>query len=128
MKTIKEKEIFPVNAQAIWDIISDPTNSSWVPTVEEITLDVDVRSFSMEGMGELKEKILKIDHDNKIFQYSAIQTPAPIEHHLATIQISPLDNDNCEFSWTTEIEPEIFAEGIHQGMLISLKELKKIFP
>jgi len=39
-----------------------------------------------------------------------------------------LDNDNCEFSWTTEIEPEIFAEGIHQGMLISLKELKKIFP
>ena len=39
MKTIKEKEIFPVNAQAIWDIISDPTNSSWVPTVEEITLD-----------------------------------------------------------------------------------------
>ena len=110
------------------DIISDPTNSSWVPTVEEISLDGDVRSFSMEGMGELKEKILKIDHDNKIFQYSAIQTPAPIEHHLATIQICPLDNDNCEFSWTTEIEPEIFAEGIHQGMLISLKELKKIFP
>ena len=59
MKTIKEKEIFPVNAQAIWDIISDTTNSSWVPTVEEITLDGDVRSFSMEGMGELKEKILK---------------------------------------------------------------------
>ena len=128
MKTIKEKEIFPVNAQAIWDIISDPTNSSWVPTVEEISLDGDVRSFSMEGMGELKEKILKIDHDNKIFQYSAILTPAPIEHHLATIQISPLDNDNCEFSCTTEIEPEIFAEGIHQGMLISLIELKKIFP
>ena len=128
MKTIKEKEIFPVNAQAIWDIISDPTNSSWVPTVEEISLDGDVRSFSMEGMGEFKEKILKIDDDNKIFQYSAIQTPAPIEHHLATIQICPLDNDNCEFSWTTEIEPEIFAEGIHQGMLISLKELKKIFP
>lgn len=128
MKTIKEKEIFPVNAQAIWDIISDPTNSSWVPTVEEISLDGDVRSFSMDGMGELKEKILKIDHDKKIFQYSAIQTPAPIEHHLATIQISPLDNDNCEISWTTEIEPEIFAEGIHQGMLISLKELKKIFP
>ena len=105
MKTIKEKEIFSVNAQAIWDIISDPANSSWVPTVEEISLDGDVRSFSMEGMGELKEKILKIDHDNKIFQYSAIQTPAAIEHHLATIQICPLDNDNCEFSWTTEIEP-----------------------
>jgi hypothetical protein len=99
-----------------------------VPTVEEISLEGDVRSFSMEGMGELKEKILKIDHDNKIFQYSAIKTPAPIEHHLATIQISPLDNDSCEFSWTTEIEPEIFAEGIHQGMLISLKELKKLFP
>ena len=58
MKTIKEKEIFPVNAQAIWDIISDPTNSSWVPTVEEISLDGDVRSFSMEGMGQLKDCLL----------------------------------------------------------------------
>ena len=71
MKTIKEKEILPVNAQAIWDIISDPTNSSWVPTVEEISLDGDVRSFSMEGMGELKEKILKIDHDNNCLLYTS---------------------------------------------------------
>ena len=80
MKTIKEKRFFQ-SMHKRYDIISDPTNSSWVPTVEEISLDGDVRSFSMEGMGELKEN-LKIDHDNKIFQYSAIQTPAPIEHHL----------------------------------------------
>ena len=59
MKTIKEKEIFPVNAQAIWDIISDPTDSSWVPTVEEVSLDGDVRSFSMESHGRTKRKNFK---------------------------------------------------------------------
>jgi len=29
-------------------------------------------------------------------------------------------------AWTTEISPEVFAEGIHQGMLISIDGIKKI--
>jgi hypothetical protein len=28
--------------------------------------------------------------------------------------------------WTTEIEPEIFSNSIHQGMLISIEGIKKV--
>ncbi len=58
-------------------------------------------------------------------QYSAIDTPAPIEHHLATMHITPVNNQECVLSWTTEISPDIFADGIHQGMLISIEGIQK---
>ena len=80
----------------------------------------------MKGMGQITEKILKQDHANMTLQYSAIQTPAPIEHHLATMQITPLSDQECMLSWTTEISPDIFADGIHQGMLVSIEGIKKI--
>jgi hypothetical protein len=51
---------------------------------------------------------------------------APINHHLAIIKISEVTDNKCLLDWTTEIDPEIFADAIHQGMLISIKGLRKV--
>jgi hypothetical protein len=91
-----------------------------------MTLEGDCRVFEMEGMGKVKEQILLLDNDMMKLQYSAIETRTPIDHHLATMQISQIDTENCKLLWTTEIEPEIFADAIHQGMLISIDGIKKI--
>ena len=45
--------------------------------------------------------------------------------HLATMQVTEIDDFSCQLDWTTEIDPEIFAEAIHQGMLISIEGIKK---
>ena len=42
------------------------------------------------------------------------------------MQISEIDNENCQLEWTTEIDPEIFAEAIHQGMLVSIEGIKAV--
>ena len=42
------------------------------------------------------------------------------------MKIIPHDNFSCFLEWTTEIEPEIFAESIHQGMLVSIEGIKNI--
>ena len=63
MKTIEEKRSFNVSPEMIWNIISDLSRSDWVPGVESITLEDNVRTFKMKGMGRLVEKILKCDHD-----------------------------------------------------------------
>ena len=91
-----------------------------------MTLEGDCRVFEMEGMGKVKEQILLLDNDAMRLQYSAIETRTPLDHHLATMQISSIDAASCKFLWTTEIEPEIFADAIHQGMLISIDGLKKV--
>jgi hypothetical protein len=79
----------------------------------------------MEGMGAVKERILLLDNELMKLQYSAVETRTPIEH-LATMQISEIDNENCQLEWTTEIDPEIFAEAIHQGMLVSIEGIKAV--
>ena len=126
MKTLKEDIRFNCSAGELWSILSDIGRCDWVPTIEEITLEGDCRHFEMKGMGQITEKILKQDHSNMIIQYSAIQTPAPIEHHLATMQIASINDQECMLSWTTEISPDIFADGIHQGMLASIEGIQKI--
>tara|TARA_Y100001970_G_scaffold192339_1_gene233754 strand:- start:344 stop:739 length:396 start_codon:yes stop_codon:yes gene_type:complete len=124
MKTIEEKRSFSVPPGRIWNIISDLSRSDWVPGVESISLEDNVRTFKMEGMGRLVEEILKCDHDLLELQYSAIETLAPINHHLAKINLVSHDNESTEFIWTTEIDPAEFADAIHQGMVMSLDQLE----
>ena len=126
MKTLKEETKFNCSANELWLILSDLGRCDWVPTIDKITLEGDFRHFEMTGMGKITEKILKQDDASMTLQYSAIKTPAPIEHHLATMQIASLNEQECMLSWTTEISPDIFADGIHQGMLISIDGIKKV--
>ena len=126
MKTIEEKRSFNVSPQMIWNIISDLSRSDWVPGVESITLEDNVRKFKMQGMGRLVEKIVKCDHDALELEYSAIETLAPINHHLAKIKLVSNENDSTDFIWTTEIDPEEFADAILQGMVSSLDQLELV--
>ena len=126
MKTIEEKRSFNVSPQMIWNIISDLSRSDWVPGVESITLEDNVRTFKMEGMGRLVEKIVKCDHDAYELEYSAIETLAPINHHLAKIKLVSNENESTNFIWTTEIDPEEFADAILQGMVSSLDQLELV--
>lgn len=126
MKTLKEETKFNCSANELWLVLSDVGRCDWVPTIDKITLEGDFRHFEMTGMGQITEKILKQDDASMTLQYSAIKTPAPIEHHLATMQIASLNEQECMLSWTTEISPDIFADGIHQGMLISIDGIKKV--
>ena len=126
MKTLTERVQLDCSAKHLWSILSDVGRCDWVPTIEKITLDGDCRLFEMEGMGTITEKILLKDNEQMILQYSAIETPAPIEHHLATMKIIPDNDSKCYLEWTTEIEPEIFADSIHQGMQVSIAGIKKV--
>ena len=126
MKTIEEKRSFNASPQMIWNIISDLSRSDWVPGVESITLEDNIRTFKMKGMGRLVEKIVKCDHDAYELEYSAIETLAPINHHLAKIKLVSNENESTNFIWTTEIDPEQFADAILQGMVSSLDQLELV--
>jgi hypothetical protein len=76
-------------------------------------------------MGDLVEKIITLDNDNYELHYSAIKTDIPINHHLAVIRLESIENKTL-FSWSTEIDPDVFAEGIRNGMLASLAALEVV--
>ena len=126
MKILKEQAVFNSAANNLWQILSDVTRCDWIDTVDNIEMEGDCRIFEMAGMGRIKERIIKLDNESMELQYSAVETMAPIKHHLATIKISEETENKCLLNWTTEIDPEIFADAIHQGMLISIKGLRKV--
>ena len=126
MKVLREEIILDCSAKVLWDILSDISRCDWVPTVDKISLDGDCRIFAMEGMGSITEKILLLDNETMTLQYSAIDTPVPIKHHLASMRVVKVDEEHCQLEWKTEIDPEIFAEGIHQGMLLSIEGIRKL--
>ena len=126
MKTLFEETIFNCSATDLWVVLSDVGRCDWVPTINKIILEDDYRYFEMDEIGQITEKILKIDNENMVLQYSAIKTPASIEHHLATMQVVYLNDQECVLNWTTEISPDIFADGIHQAMLLSIDGIKTV--
>ena len=126
MKTIKEEKIFDCSADVRWSILSDVSRCDWVPSVETISLDGDCRFFVMEGMGRIVERILLLDNETMTLQYSAIETPAPVDHHRATMRVLEVDEGHCQLEWKTEIDPEAFADGVHHGMLISLQGIESV--
>ena len=126
MKTLIEKATFNSSAEKLWLVLSDVTRCDWIDTVDSIQMEGDCRVFKLAGMGRIKERIIKLDNESMELQYSAVETMAPIKHHLATINISEEPENKCLLKWTTEIDPEIFADAIHQGMLISIKGLRKV--
>jgi hypothetical protein len=107
MKTVTIEEELAYPLEEVWAIFADVTRSDWVPAVDLITQEDGVRSFTMEGIGEVQEKILTLDNENHCLQYSAIKTPTPLEHHLATIKLSASEK-GCHFSWLRKLHPISF--------------------
>ena len=125
MEKIKETKELIYPASSVWSIISDISRCDWVPGVESIELEGNKRVFKMQGMGRLVEEILSCDNDEMKLTYSAIETIAPISHHLATIKLTERD-DKTIFEWSTEIDPPEFSDAIRQGMLASLDKLEEV--
>lgn len=79
----------------------------------------------MPGAGDIAEKILSIDNEAMSIEYSCIESAAPLEYHLARIQIQST-NDGCTLVWTTEIKPEAFKPFIEESMQGCLTQITKL--
>ena len=125
MKKIEESRIYKIQSSYIWEIVGDISRCDWVPGVESIELNGNERTFKMSGMGKLVEKIIDCDDTEMELTYSAIETMAPINHHLAKIKLIDQGQETL-FKWTTEIDHPEFADAIRQGMLASLDKLEEM--
>ena len=125
MKKIRIEKQIKCSVDSLWELFSDVTRSDWVPFANEIILENDVRTFKMDGVGEIKEKIIEKDQANKSLTYSVIKSPAPLNHHLAKVTVLE-DKNFSKLVWTSEIEPDEFEKLIADGMESSIEMIKKI--
>ena len=125
MKKIRIEKQIKCSADSLWELFADVTRSDWVPFAKEIVLENNVRTFKMDGVGEIKEKIIEKDQAKKSLTYSVIKSPAPLNHHLAKVTVLE-DKNFSKFVWTSEVEPDALEKLISDGMKSSIEMIKKI--
>jgi hypothetical protein len=109
----------------LWEIVGTPDRVDWVPGVTDCVFDGEVRSLKLPGAGQIREKILSHSDAEMTMQYACIESPAPLEAHLASIKIQKTEQ-GCEMQWQTEVKPVAFESFIETSMNGAIEQIHKI--
>ncbi len=106
----------------VWDLIEEFGDLSYMPGVDSVTLDGDIRTVKTMGM-ELQEQLVAKDDDDRSFSYAIVGGPVPIESHLVNIAVSP-DGDGSRVVWEVTVTPDdaldLFVP-VYEGSLKAIK-------
>jgi hypothetical protein len=95
-------------ADDVWALFRDFGGlGDWMPGIDSCQLDGDVRILQTMGM-EIREQLKEHDDEARRTAYSIVQSPMPLEHHLATITVTP-DGEGSRLVWAYEVRPDELA-------------------
>ncbi len=98
-----------VSPEEAWKIIGAVKGvDQWLAPITACRVEGDKRYCTTEG-GEFSEDILKVDHNNKIFQYGIpSQNMIPVQNILGEMKVLDADGGRAtvEWSWAFEVAEE----------------------
>lgn len=116
---------FHVAAERLWDIVGTPNRVDWVPGVDRCVLEGDVRSLTLPGAGDIKERILLHCDARRVIEYSCFEAPGTLQTHHARMEVVPT-TEGCRLLWQAEVTPteiEAFIRSSMEGCLVRLEQL-----
>lgn len=112
MPTIYLESHIDAAAAAVWKQISDirsPEHLTDMVHTVEVTGD-SVRSCATDH-GKIVERIISVDDDRRRVAYTATESPFPVSHHNASMQVAQ-DRNGCRLTWITDVEPAAVADAL----------------
>jgi hypothetical protein len=93
------------SADALWAILGDFTDLSWVPAVPRCEMDGEgvgmVRHMYLDENFVIDERLEALDDERRTISYSIPQNnPLPVADYLATMTIHERDPQRCELEWS----------------------------
>ena len=89
----------------VWKLVGDFGGlAEWMPGMESCEVQGDVRVIKTMGL-EIHEKLGSRDDAARTISYSIVQSPMPLEHHEATITVTP-EGDGAHVTWAVEVRPD----------------------
>ncbi len=111
------------SADDVWALIGDFGGlGDWMPGIESCELDGDVRKLQTMGM-EIHEQQMSRDDASRTISYSIVQSPMPVEHHLATLSVTP-EGEGSVLTWAYEVRPDEMAAAfgpVYEGSAQAVK-------
>lgn len=105
-KTIETSHTLKANPEKVWEKISKASGvNEWLPIITACSLEGNKRVCTTE-QGELKETILKIDNENKIFVYAIDEQPLlPVQNVIGTMKVV-FKTEGTQLIWNMDFEIE----------------------
>ena len=110
--------------EEVWAVVGDFGGlGNWLPAVESCRVEGDNRILSMMST-EITETLKRKDDDARVLVYGISAGPVPVEHHEATITVTP-NGGGSHVNWAVDVAPDtmtdLFLATYEQG-IAALKE------
>lgn len=135
MNQLKEKQMSSLRAEIlidakpdrVWEVVSDAaTISEWYPLISRSHLDSNgVRHIELSDGSRLEEKIVTSNEFLRRFQYRIQGGDLPVEHHLGTIDVIPIE-DKTLVVYSSEITPDNLALLVDSAVKDALVGLRDV--
>jgi len=111
-------------ADEVWAVVGRFEGlDEWMPGIDACEMDGDVRKLQTMGM-EIHEQLKDRDETARSISYSIVKSPMPLEHHLATITVTP-DGEGATLGWAYEVRPDdmgaVFGS-VYEGSVTAIKQ------
>ena len=105
-RTVQSKHTLNTSIENVWKNISKASGvNGWLPVITACRLEGQgegAKRICSTEHGDMDETIIRIDHENKIFQYSINKQPLlPIENILGTMEVKE-HSGSTELIWSLE--------------------------
>jgi carbon monoxide dehydrogenase subunit G len=111
-------------ADDVWAVVGDFGGlAEWMPGIDSCRVDGDDRVLQMMGM-ELVESLRRRDAETRTLAYGITKSPMGIEHHEATITVTPTGDASSHVTYSLEVRPDSMTEvmsGAYASALTALK-------
>lgn len=105
----------PAAAEAVWARIGGfGTLHEWHPAIEKTEMEGTgigaQRNLFLAGGGNVVERLDAEDAAAHTYTYSILESPLPVAHYQATLQVKAEGADRCTVKWWSTFEPAGAAE------------------
>lgn len=110
-------------ADEVWEVVRDFGGLTWMPGIDSCRLEGNDRILEMMGM-ELTESLIRLDDDTRTLTYGIAKSPMPIEHHEASIVVTPIDDGSSHVTYSVDVAPDSMTDVMSNAYAGALQALK----
>jgi carbon monoxide dehydrogenase subunit G len=133
MLSVKVSERIEAPSDRVWELVRDFGGvRRYAAGIEKCSVEGSgvgaVRTLSLAGGAELRERLEAIDDARRRLSYSIVSGPIPVASYLATIEICD-EASGCRVDWSSTFEAKGITddqarrmiEGVYRGGIAGIK-------
>lgn len=110
MPALRSHAVLDQPADAVWAVVRDVAGiSRWFPAMTASEGDQEARTVTLGDGSRLEERIVLLDDDQRRLRYQVVGGDLPVEHHLGTVDVLPVDAGRSVVVYSTDVTPEDLA-------------------